>query len=408
MRAGILSIGTELTRGEIENTNVTWLCQRLTELGLEVVLCESVADTASEIQDALKRLSSKADVVVSTGGLGPTTDDITAQCVAALLAEPLQRHAPSIERIRERLARSGRELSESNCKQADMPQSATVLDNHFGTAPGFRVTIEGCECNFLPGVPYEMKSMFEQHISPELTGRVGLHIHQVRIRTFGAPEAQVNDMLEGIEREFDVVLAYRAKFPTIEVKPLATRDDPGQARAAAQAAAAEVKRRLGSLVFAEGNREFPEVVADSLRTRGWTLGLAESCTGGLVAKLITQYPASDYFRGAIVCYDNGIKTKLLGVEPAALDNEGAVSEEVVRQMAQGARRTLGCDVALALSGIAGPSGGTEEKPVGLVHYAVATPEKVEARHRVFAGERERIQLRAAYAGLDLIRELCQK
>lgn len=405
MRAGILSIGTELTRGEIQNSNCTWLCQRLTEIGLEVTLCETVADTESAISESLRRLAAVSDVVVSTGGLGPTSDDITAESVARLLGVGIERHEPSVERIRQKLARVGRTLSESNRRQADIPAGAEALANESGTAPGFAVTIDGARASFLPGVPREMKTMFEQHVAPGMAAQIGRHTHQIRLRTFGAPESTVGDTLEGIEEAFDVVLAYRAKFPTIEVKPLATRATKDAAKQAAEAAAAEVRRRLGSLVFSEGDAEFPVAVANRLRSRNWTLGLAESCTGGLVAKLIAEHPASDYFRGGLVTYDNELKTKLLGVEPALLEKHGAVSEPVAVQMAQGARKQLGCDVALSLSGIAGPSGGTADKPVGLVHYAVATPQGVYARHQVFAGDRQRVQMRAAFAGLDLIREL---
>lgn len=406
MKGGILSIGTELTRGEIHNTNSTWLCQQFTDCGIPVVRCETVADDAFDIGQAFARLSSDCDFVVSTGGLGPTTDDITAQAIAQHLGIPLVRDAMSLRVIVERLEKAGRAVTESSCKQADFPAGATVLSNSYGTAPGFLVRTANCAAYFLPGVPREMTGMFGDHLAQLLLSvNKSAHIRQLRLRTFGLPESQINDQLAGIEQTFGVTLAYRAKFPTVEVKPIAVRASASEADQAVRAAADEVKARLGNSVFAEGSKDFPEAVGDLLRARGLTLGLAESCTGGLVAKLITQYPASDYFRGGIVCYDNEIKQRLLQVAPETLRQHGAVSEQTVTQMASGARAALGCDIALALSGVAGPSGGTEYKPVGLVHYAVATPDQVIARQRVFGGDREAIQARAAYAGLDLIREL---
>lgn len=405
MLAAVLSIGTELTRGEIVNTNCSWLCEQLTALGVQVQVTETVSDDPADIGAALKRLGGSRDLVVATGGLGPTTDDMTAAAVAVQLGTPLTTDSTSLERISARLARSGKTLSGSNAKQADLPRGCKVLNNDWGTAPGFCVAAYRSTAFFLPGMPREMRPMFQANVVPYVKSKGRRGSHQVRLKTFGAPESQVNDALHGIEDQFGVTVGYRATFPTIEVKTLAFRDAPGEAEAAARAAAAEVKARLGSLVFSDDGKELVEVVADQLRTHGYSLGLAESCTGGLVAALVTQHAASDYFLGAVVSYDNKIKSTLLGVSEQILESEGAVSEAVVHQMAQGAQQAFGCDVALAISGIAGPTGGTAEKPVGLVHFAVATPSAAVARRQVFNGDRRQVQLRAAYAGLNLIREL---
>ncbi|MEN9581631.1 MAG: hypothetical protein RJA70_4640, partial [Pseudomonadota bacterium] len=259
MKAGILSIGTELTRGEIHNTNTTWLCQQFTDCGISVVRCETVSDDLADIGQAFARLTAECDFVVSTGGLGPTTDDITALAISQQLGVPLVRDAECLRVIVERLKRAGRAVTDSSCKQADFPAEAEVLPNAYGTAPGFLVRTGQCAAFFLPGVPREMTGMFGDHIAERARNAdKSRHIHQVRIRTFGAPESQVNDQLKGVEEAFGVTLAYRAKFPTIEVKPIAIRPSAGEAESAARAAADEVRARLGSIVFSEGSTEFPE------------------------------------------------------------------------------------------------------------------------------------------------------
>lgn len=407
MKATVLSIGTELTRGEIVNTNATWLCDRLTSLGAIVTQVRVVDDDPLHIRQALSELSRASSVLVCTGGLGPTTDDLTAQTVAEFLGVDLFVDQPSLDRIRELLARRGRELTASNAKQAELPRGCQVLANDYGTAPGFKVQLtSNCEAYFLPGVPREMSGMFSDHVAADVSSKLqGVRSHQEQLRVFGLPESHVNDALQGVEETFGVTIGYRAHFPEVFVKALAFRDSETEAHTASFAAAAEIERRLGDYVYARGDQSLVATVATLLTHRKWTLGLAESCTGGLVAQLITKEPASHYFRGGVVCYDNDVKHGLLGVSPNTLTTRGAVSRETVIEMANGIRHAVNCDVGLAFSGIAGPTGGTDTKPVGLVHFAVSTPLGVDAREQVFPGERAAVQLRAAYAGLDLLRRL---
>jgi nicotinamide-nucleotide amidase len=407
MKAAVLSIGTELTRGEITNTNASWLCEQLTTLGATVLQVQTVDDDPGRIQQALRDLGRTVAVVVTTGGLGPTTDDLTAQSVADLLAVPLETDIASLEQIRTRLEKYGHRLSASNAKQADLPRGCTVLTNGYGTAPGFMVHLTPeCAAYFLPGVPREMRGIFTDHIQSELRTKIGSRrSHQEQLRVFGMPESKVNDALAGVEEMFGVTVGYRAHFPEVLVKALAFRDNDAEARAASIAAAAEIERRLGDAVYARGNQSLVATVAGLLKSRGWSLACAESCTGGLVSQMITHEPASDYFRGAVVCYDNDVKRRLLGVPRETLETQGAVSRDTVVAMAAGVRDALDAQVGLAFSGIAGPSGGTETKPVGLVHFAVSTPLGIEAREQVFAGDRGQIQKRAGYAGLDLLRRL---
>jgi nicotinamide-nucleotide amidase len=403
--AAVLCIGTELTRGELQNSNATWLAESLTAVGFDVLAIDCVDDERTRIEGALSRLSLNHDVVVCTGGLGPTTDDITTECAAHLAGVGLQRDEASLEAIRARLARFGREMALSNAKQADFPIGSRILPNPNGTAPGFELKLNRALAYFMPGVPFEMKAMFESFVAPVIIPLVGERSFQVLLRTYGLPESEVNDRLAGIEAEFDVVIGYRATMPEIEVKVLARAPELAAARERAERAARVVRERLGSeVVFGEGNARFPEAVCTLLAEQGKTLALAESCTGGLVSELLTAHSgASTVFRGGAVTYANDAKIALLGVPAVLLARYGAVSAEVARAMAEGARGAFNSDFALSLTGIAGPSGGSEDKPVGLVHFAVATEAGVSDRRVVFTGNREQVRRRAAFAGLSLLR-----
>ncbi|HEX2730395.1 MAG TPA: competence/damage-inducible protein A [Polyangiaceae bacterium] len=407
MSAAVLTIGTEVVRGEIENTNASWLCERMTDLGMEVTECASVADDERDIRETLERLGWRHSVIVTTGGLGPTTDDLTTRVVADTLGVPLVRDTASLELIKAKFTRAAVEFSESNAKQADFPQGADILANDWGTAPGFRVQLGKSRAFFLPGVPREMKPMFARYIEPALTAIVSQdskrRIAQTRLRVFGLAESKINDMLKGVERQFDVIIGYRAHMPQIEIKTLASRESLAEAEAASEQAAAAISERLGNFVYGRGARDLPQVIGEALSERGWRLGLAESCTGGLISDLITREPASHYFSGSVVCYSNTSKVKLLGVPADLIERHGAVSEEVVRAMAEGARGALDCEASIAVSGIAGPSGATAEKPLGLVHWAVSSPLGTVAKSAIFPHSRRQNQLRAAYAGLDLLR-----
>lgn len=402
-KACVLCIGTELTRGEVVNSNASFLADGLTAAGFEVTAIETVDDDEGRIIECLRRLSTEHAVIVATGGLGPTTDDITTACVAKFLGVPLERDAASLAAIKARFERLGRQMSRSNEKQADFPRGATVLPNPNGTAPGFSVQLGRAYAAFMPGVPREMGPMFRDSVVPAIRQWVDVALYQVRLRTFGLPESEVNDRLAGVEEAFRVIVGYRASFPTIEVKLLARDENPSEAERRARAAAGEVRRRLGDdIVFGEGDVTFAEALGRELVARHLTLAAAESCTGGLVGQLVTaRSGSSSFFLGSAVTYANEAKMKLLGVGEELLVEHGAVSSEVARAMAEGARRLFAADVTLGITGIAGPEGGTATKPVGLVHYAVTTEHGTVDKSFVFPGDREMIRLRAAYAALSL-------
>jgi len=401
MTTAILSLGTELTRGELVNANGAWLADRLTELGHDVVEITTVDDDDERIEQALGRLALVHDTIVCTGGLGPTTDDRTSACVARALGVPLVSDARARAGLEAALAKRGRPLGPDNEKQALVPDGSTILDNALGTAPGFAVTLEGALAFFLPGVPGEMRAMFEQAVRPLLRAPTESWL-ALYVRTAGMPESAIGERLAGIEASHGVTLGYRASAGGVTIKVLArtsTRTE-GEARARAEAAWTEVGRRLGQAVFSRSNAPLEQVLGELLAQRGLSLALAESCTGGGTSALLTRVPGSSrYFRGAIVAYDNRVKQSALGVPEALLAQHGAVSSEVAEAMAIGACRVLGADVGLAITGIAGPDGGSADKPVGLVHFAVAWQHEVATFQARFSGSRTEIQRRAESAAL---------
>jgi nicotinamide-nucleotide amidase len=414
MRAAVLNIGTELTRGELINGNAAWLSDRLTALGIEVIEHAVVADDSERIGATLARFGREVKLVVCTGGLGPTSDDLTAQAVAALLALPLDRHEPTLERIRERYRRIGRDMPAPNTKQADLPRGARVLDNDEGTAPGFALQIGDARCFFFPGVPREMRHLFERYLVPELTPELRRTSHQVHIRTFGLRESEVAERLADIDlggprhRE-GVTIGYRPHFPDIEVKVLARASDEAAARALAEEVAGQVRTRLVPHAYGGRDDSYAAYVGGLLKARGLKLAVAESCTGGLIGKLLTDAPgSSDFMLLDVVAYANDAKRALLGVPAAALEQHGAVSAEIAAAMAEGVLGGAGADLAVATTGIAGPGGGSADKPVGTVWFGIAQRgEKTQTERRVLQGNRERIRTLAAYVALKLVADAVQ-
>ncbi len=405
MTAAILSIGTELTRGELVNTNASWLAERLTWLGFEVREHVTVDDHVGRIVSALDRLAGEHRVIVATGGLGPTTDDLTTESAASALGVKLERHEPSVDTIRRRFAALGREMSPSNLKQADFPEGATVLPNAAGTAPGFAITLHTARVFFMPGVPSEMMRIFADHVQPVIAPLAERTSAQIRLRCFGLPESVIGERLAGLEdEEPKLTIGYRASFPEIEVKVLVHGTSESEAEATAMRYASKVRERLGDAVYGEGQDTYPAYVGRALHDRGLTMAVAESCTGGMIGEMITRVPgSSEYLLFDAVTYSNVAKQELLGVDPELMRHYGAVSSEVARAMAEGALRRSHADLAVAVTGIAGPGGGTEAKPVGTVFFALAQKdaETVEVMQKLF-GDRERIRSLASYIALKLV------
>lgn len=406
MTAAVLSIGTELTRGELLNTNAAWLGEELTKLGFEVVEHATVDDDVDRIVTWVRRFATAHRVVVVTGGLGPTSDDLTTAAAAKAAGVALRRDERVVEGIRQKFKAFGRVMPESNAKQGDFPEGARILPNPVGTAPGFAMTLGEARLFFVPGVPLEMKQIFHESIVPAIAPLAEPRAHQVHLRTFGMTESGVGEALRELERKHPgLTLGYRAHFPEIEVKVHVRADSAAEAERHAQAIADEARAILGDAVFGGVADSFPEVVGKALRDKGKTLAVAESCTGGRVGELLTRVPgASDYLLLDAVVYANSAKESVLGVSPETLRAHGAVSSETAAAMAEGALRVAGADFAVSITGVAGPTGGTPEKPVGTVWFGLARKgEPTLTKHRLLPGGRDRVRTLAAYIALELVR-----
>jgi nicotinamide-nucleotide amidase len=408
MKAAVLSIGTELTRGELINGNAAWLGDQLTDLGFEVVEHATVDDTRERIAATIKRLADSVRVVVATGGLGPTSDDKTSDAAALAAGVGLARDAGSLEKIRQKWRALDREMPSSNEKQADFPTGAQVLPNAVGTAPGFAMSLSESRLFFLPGVPNEMQHLFRESVAPAIAAMADRTSHQVHVRTFGLTESQVGERLSDIEaHNGGVTLGFRASFPEIKIHSKA--ENGAEAQAMAKAVAETVRERLSDAAYGDRDDTFPGVVGRALRSRGLTLAIAESCTGGMVGTMVTSVPgSSDYLLLDAVTYSNASKSKILGVNPEVLRAHGAVSAETAAAMAEGALRISEADIAVSVTGIAGPGGGTEAKPVGTVWLALAKRGKpTVTKTRRLPGDRERIRTLAAYIALRMVKRAAE-
>jgi nicotinamide-nucleotide amidase len=400
----LLATGDELLTGQITDTNSVWLMDRLWDLGVMARRKTLVADDREDLAAALHETTSRSDLVVMSGGLGPTEDDLTAEVVAAAMGVPLELHEPSLEAIRERFRKLGREMTPNNAKQARFPRGATVVPNRHGTAPGFLVRLGRGELVALPGVPVEYRGLSEEFVLPRVAARVGVTPAFRLVKLFAVPESHADQAMRPIMDDpanRGVRFGYRAHWPEIHVKWAVASTD-GEAHA--DRILADVRAIFGDSIFAEGKDELAPLVVAQLTRRGERVALAESCTGGLVAELLTRVPgASNVFDLGVVAYANEAKSKIAGVPADLLATHGAVSAPVARALAEGVRRVGGATWGIGITGIAGPDGGTPEKPVGTVYVALAGPRGTEIVHRVWRGDRERVRKTTAYEALDLLR-----
>jgi nicotinamide-nucleotide amidase len=370
-----------------------------------VVAVLTVGDHRDRLAWAWRRGLELADVVISTGGIGPTADDLTSEVVAEVLGVPLIEDAAAAERIRQTFAALAREMPLNNLKQALFPRGATIVPNALGTAPGYRCETGGCHLVVLPGVPREMKPMMVETVLPWLVGlRGGDETYLARVfQTFGLTESGLDEMVAGVVDPAEGRLSFRASFPEISLR-VVVHGPRAAAAKRLETLAARLRERIGPYVYGEGVITMEEVVGGLLRERGLTLGLAESCTGGLVAHRVTNVAGSSaYFRGGVVSYANEAKEEILGVRHATLVAHGAVSEETAAEMARGARRVLHADLGIGITGIAGPDGGTAEKPVGTVCFGLASESGVVTRRYQLWGARDWVKVLASQVALDWVR-----
>jgi len=403
-RAAILSTGDELTTGRIVDSNASWIADKLFEIGVDVACVITVGDYPERLEWAWKQALEKGDVIISTGGIGPTADDLTSETVARVLGVPLVEHAESAERIRRWFEATGRAMPLNNLKQALMPRGAELVPNALGTAPGYRVAHGGRHLVVLPGVPREMKPMVEEIVLPWLRSQRGGDVYLARtFQTFGVTESGLDELVAGVVDPAEGRVSFRASFPEVSVR-VVVHGEPALARERLQVVGDRLRAAIGAGCYGEGAVTLEETVGTVLRERGLTVATAESCTGGLVAHRLTNVPGSSaYVRGGVVAYANDAKQRLLGVASTTLAAHGAVSEEAAAEMAAGARQSLGADIAVSTTGIAGPDGGTPEKPVGTVCLGLASADETLAARYQFWGTRDWVKLLASQVALEWIR-----
>jgi len=373
MKLEMICTGEEVLAGQIVDSNAAWFANMLMERGVEMTRRVTVGDRIEDLVAVFQERSHHADVIVVNGGLGPTTDDLSAEAMALAKGEVLTENAEWRARLDELTLRYGRMMSPNNLKQAMLPESAIMVDNPVGTACGFRVKLNRAWLFFTPGVPHELKKMIHEQFLPFIREEFGEgdSMNLKKLLTLGHGESSLGESLERLALPPGVTIGYRSSMPYNEIKLFARGD---AANAALDDLVGLVKHTLGAAVVSEGKPNLAEEIHGLLLNSGKTLALAESCTGGMLASQLVDFPgSSSYLQHSVVSYCNESKIKLLNVSPDTLENDGAVSIPTVREMAQGAKNVLASDYALSISGIAGPDGGTDEKPVGTVAIGLSTP-----------------------------------
>ncbi len=409
VRAEIITIGDEILIGQIVDTNSAWMAEKLNLIGVTIRQITTISDEREHILSAVDKALSCCDIVLVTGGLGPTSDDVTKKTLAEYFGARLVLNEEVLASVEERLAVRNIRMTDVIKGQAYVPDNCKAFVNEWGTAPGMWFEKEGKVLVSMPGVPKEMKGLMEKYVIPELKNSFRLPaIYHSTLLTYGTFEAHLSSLLEDFEKNLpaNVKLAYLPSTGRVRLRLTAKGDRLEELKAQVERLEKEMLKRVGEYVYGRNGDTLEEIVGRLLRGQGSTLSTAESCTGGMVARLITSVPgASDYFRGTVVSYANEVKEKVLGVKAETLRDQGAVSRQTVEEMAAGARKVIGTDYAIAISGIAGPTGGTPEKPVGTVWIAVATPQKIHTEKFVFGFTRSENIERAAYTSLNILRKI---
>ncbi|MGI8619071.1 MAG: competence/damage-inducible protein A [Gemmatimonadaceae bacterium] len=410
MLVELITVGDELLLGFTIDTNSAFLGRELAGLGVDVHRRTTVGDDRAPIAAAVRESLDRADGVILTGGLGPTSDDVTMEAVASALGLELERDDAVVARLEEIWRSRGRseQLPPANLSQAMLPRGASVLPNHHGTAPG--AFIERADKRWvavLPGVPREMREMFNGSVRALVAERApdGTVVRSLAVRTTGVPESRLPALLGEFADGVDgLSLAYLPSVEGVDLRLTCRNVRGADADEKLRAAAGKLSARLEPYAYAEGTTDLAGVVLEACRRAGRRLAVAESCTGGMLGQRLTAVAgSSDVFAGGVIAYDDEVKIELLGVEREELQRHGAVSEEVVTAMAAAARRRFGVDVGIGITGIAGPDGGSANKPVGTVWIAVATPDEIVAKRLRLFGDRDEVRHRAAQAALDLVR-----
>jgi nicotinamide-nucleotide amidase len=405
-KASIVSIGNELLSGQTVSTNASYLGERLLSIGILVISVYTIGDEIDSIVRVLNLASSDADIVIATGGLGPTDDDLTRQAFAKFLGCELQLQDDLLEKIQSLFARRKKPMPERNKIQAYIPAGAKAIENNLGTAPGIMAEYKSKLFFALPGVPLEMKQMFEDSVMPELQKFAsGQAIVVQKLKCFGTGESNIAELLgDRMQRGRNPLINCTAEHGIITLAINAMAEDKNQAQQMAEKDEKLLRDILGEFVYGTGEQTLSEVVGEKLAQQNKTIAAAESCTGGTLAKLLTDIPgASRYFTYGWITYSNDAKISELGVPAELIDKYGAVSEQVAEAMARQARRKADTDFAIGITGIAGPTGASEQKPVGLVYISVDTGIECETKRFIFPQDRSSMRLRAAQTALNMLR-----
>ena len=411
MNAEIIAVGSELLTPHRQDTNSLYLTEKLNDLGVEVRFKCIVGDDAEGLTAAAKLAMRRSDIIIFSGGLGPTEDDLTREAVADGLGLKVQRDPAVLAKLEERFAKRGMKMSANNAKQADILTSATVMPNPVGTAPGQWIAgkYDGQErlLMLLPGPPHELKALFEAECIPRLRARIPpQHIATRTLKMAMLPESQVDARVAPIYKTYtDVQTTILAGAGEIQLQLRCRKDSLAEAEARVAELAEKIEDELGDAIFSRKGETIEQIVSYLLQMRGMTLAVAESCTGGLLAERITSLSGSSrYFLGGAVVYSNALKTQFANVPKAMIDRHGAVSREVAAAMAEGIRKRCVASYGIGITGVAGPSGGTEQKPVGLVYIALAGEEGTQVVERNFPGDRNRIRQFSTQQALEMIRK----
>ena len=414
----LVAIGDELLLGFTVDTNGAFLGRELAQIGVSITRRTSVGDKIGEIEQAVREALDRTGAVITTGGLGPTTDDLSRDAVANVFGTSLEVDEAHLAWMKERWQkRFGRPMPGANRRQAMVPRGAKKLDNNHGSAPGiYMEDARGRWVVMLPGVPRELRGMTQEILLPLLREKgagQGACVQSHTLRTTGIPESQLQDQLKDVTltvaKGLELSLAYLPGIDGVDLRLTARADDAAIAKRGLDHSAAALRRAIKEGVYAESDVDMAQIFVEMCKAKKVTVCVAESCTGGMLGSRITSVPgSSDIFLGGVIAYSNAVKVKELGVSEEDLEAHGAVSEQVVRAMAVGARKKFGADMALAITGVAGPGGGTPEKPVGLVWICVATAYGVEPRKITSWGNREEIRYRASQAAMELARRQMER
>jgi len=406
MRAEIIATGSELLSGGVVDTNSVFLAEELLDIGIETAFKTIVGDDEKDMEDAVRTARERVDVILVTGGIGPTEDDITRKALARVLKKRLVLSDDALKAVKAVFKAKGKEYPAANDRQALIPAGARLLRNPVGVAPGFTLVEDGKFVAVLPGVPAEMQAMFLEGLRPALEEHFGgkAVIRRKVLHTCGLSESKVNELIQDILKQKRPSMGLTARETGVDIRIVAHEGSGARSRSTMERIEAEVRKKLGDAIYGVDGQDMEEVVGALLTQRKRTLAVAESCTGGLISGRITNIAGSSaYFERGVVVYSNAAKTELLGVPADLIERYGAVSREVAKAMAQGMRERAKTDLGLAVTGIAGPSGGTPEKPVGLVYIALATIDGVTVSEDRILGTRSQVRQRTAQMAMDMVR-----